>query len=221
MLGWVRNPGGEGRFQGPDDSLLPDDPAPELTGPCHETVAKNMTHKTLLLGLTGLILIGSLAFAQSGERTRDGRPALRERAHARTDRVQRLRQFARTLEFTEAQKAQALQAARAIQPVAQSARAEALRIVEQARAANPTGTRESIRAAVKEQLKTVRENAAAQIVPNGRALLASLTPAQRAKIEAALEKHGKTFDAERAAKRISWLLARPRAVQFLESRTGR
>jgi hypothetical protein len=181
-----------------------------------------MTNKMMLLGLFALTLVGSLAFAQGGQNaTRDGRPALRERAHARTDKVRRLRQFARSLEFTDAQKAQALQAARAIQPVAQSARAEARRIVEQARAANPNGTRESIRAAVKDQLESVRKNAAAQALPNGRALLASLTPAQQQKIQAALEKHGKTYDAERAARRLTWLLARPRAVEFLEARTAR
>jgi Spy/CpxP family protein refolding chaperone len=122
--------------------------------------------------------------------------------------------------FSDTQKAQALQAARTVQPIAEGARAEAKQIVQAARKADPTGTREQIRAAVKDQIKAVRERAASQILPSGRALLASLTPEQRAKIQERLAKHGKTFDEEKVARRLGFLLSRPGAVKFLESRTG-
>jgi hypothetical protein len=177
-----------------------------------------LMNKTTLLSLTALILIASLAVAQGrGHGTKDGAGEGRGgRTHARMERRAHVRAFLRELGFTDTQKAQALQAARTVQPVAEAARAQARQIVQAARAANPTGSREAIRASVKDQLKAVRENAAAQILPSGRALLASLTPDQRARIQAALTKHGKTFDEERVARRLGFLLARPRAVQFLE-----
>jgi hypothetical protein len=180
--------------------------------------------KSTCLSLTAVLLIASLAFAQGtdgGKNHRDGsRAGRRARMHARMERRAHIRELVQAMAFTDTQKAQALQAARTVQPIAQAARADAKAIVEAARKSDPTGTRAEIRAAVKDQIKAVRERAASQILPSGRALLASLTPEQRAVIQERLAQHGKSFDEEKVARRLGFLLARPGAVKFLESRTG-
>jgi hypothetical protein len=182
------------------------------------------TTKTTCLSLIAVLLIASLALAQGTEGHKDHRngprTGPRARVHARMERRAHIREFVRAMAFSDTQKAQALQAARTVQPIAEAARSEAKQIVQAARSANPTGTREQIRAAVKDQVKAVRERAATQVLPSGRALLASRTPEQRAKIQERLAKHGKTFDEEKVARRLGFLLSRPGAVKFLESRTG-
>lgn len=176
--------------------------------------------KSTCLSLTAVLLIASLALAQGsegGKKHREGpRTGARARLHARIERRAHIRELVRSMGFSDTQKAQALQAARTVQPIAQAARAEAQQIVQTARKNDPTGTRAEIRAAVKDQIKAVRERAASQILPSGRALLASLTPEQRAKIQERLAKHGKTFDEEKVARRLGFLLSRPGAVKFLE-----
>jgi hypothetical protein len=179
-----------------------------------------MKLKTLGLGLVALTLLGTLTFA-AADGTRapkpgaDGQGQRHERVQGR-HRLEKLRGFLRSLQFNASQRAAALQAARAVQPVAEQARAEARSIVQAARQANPTGDRATIRAAVQGQLKALRERTQQQIEPNGRALAATLTPEQRAKLAERAEKHGRTFDENKLARRMSFLLSRPRAVQFLE-----
>lgn len=178
----------------------------------------NLSTKSILFGLTTTLLLSSLALADGGK-PRTGNDGIGRGRHARFERRQHVRQFVRSLEFTDAQRANALAAAKTIAPIAEAARAEGRKLIEDARKNNQTGDRTAIRAAVKAQIEALRERTLKQIEPIGRGLLQSLTPDQRAKIQAALEKHGKTYDEERAARRISLMLARPRAVQFLEART--
>ena len=183
-----------------------------------------MKLKTLGLGLVALTLLGTLTFA-AADGTRGPTPGAdgQGQRHGRFQgrhKIEKLRKFARSLQFSDAQRAAALQAARAVQPVAEQARTQARSIVQAARQANPTGDRAAIRAAVQGQLKALRERTAQQIEPNGRALTATLTPEQRAKLVQRAEKHGRTFDENRFTRRISFLLSRPRAVQFLERRQG-
>lgn len=175
------------------------------------------THKPVLFALAALLALGSLATAQEkgrGHRGMDGRAG-------RFERRAEIRKFVRGLEITDAQRAQALVAARAIAPIAQSARSEARTILENARKANPSGDRAAIRAAVKPQLEALKQRTLAQAMPIARGVFDTLTPAQKDQLRAAAEKHGRTFDAERATQRLGRLLARPRAVEVLEARTKR
>ncbi|MBL8859158.1 MAG: hypothetical protein JNL28_11670 [Planctomycetes bacterium] len=143
-----------------------------------------------------------------------------ERADRRERRGE-IRKFVRTLEITEFQRAQALAAAKSIAPIAAAARAEARTLIENARKSNTTGDREAVRAAVREQLKALRERTRDQILPYGQGVFNLLTVEQKAKLAAAAEKRGRTFDADKAVRRMTWALARPRAVEFLEARTQR
>lgn len=185
------------------------------------------TRKSLLFGLAGLVLCATFAIAQEGTRTgqRGGhRGPFAERRADRLERFERraeIRKFVRKLEIDDVQRAQALAAAKAIAPIAKSVRAEARTILENARKANPTGDRAAIREATRESLKALRARAEGQIVPIARGVFDTLTLDQKDKLRAAAERHGRTFDAERATRRIGFLLARPRAVEFLEARTQR
>jgi Spy/CpxP family protein refolding chaperone len=174
------------------------------------------TRKTTLFGLAALLVLGTFATAQGL-----GRDHRHGRFGERGERRAAIKQFVRGLEITDYQRAQALTAAKAIAPIAQSARSEARTIIENARKANPTGDRKAIRESVRESLEALRERAVTQALPIARGVLDTLTPEQKDKLRAAAEKHGRTFDAEKAARRIGFLLARPRAVEFLEARTKR
>jgi hypothetical protein len=173
------------------------------------------THKTTLFGLVALLALGTLATAQGrGHRFGEGR-------EGRFERRAEIRKFAGKLEITDAQRAQALAAAKAIAPIAGAARAEARTILENARKANPNADRQAIRESVAGQLKALKERTVAQVLPVARGVFDTLTVEQKDKLRAAAEKHGRTFDAERATKRLGRVLASPRAVQFLEARTSR
>ena len=76
---------------------------------------------------------------------------------------------------------------------------------------------ESVRSA----MQSVKERAQGQVLPIARNVFDKLTPEQKDKLRAAAERHGRTFDPERATQRIGRMLARPRAVEFLEARGGR
>lgn len=175
------------------------------------------THKPTLFALAALVTLGTLATAQGlhrGHRGEDGRGA-------RFERRAEIRKLVRGLEITDAQRAQALAAAKAIAPIAQSARSEARSIVETARKNNPNGDRQAIRESVRPQLQALKERTIAQAMPIARGVFDTLTPAQKDKLRSAAESHGRTFDADRATQRLGRLLARPRAVEVLESRIKR
>lgn len=180
-----------------------------------------MNTKRFALPLALLVLAGTV-YATSGQdpAQRQGR---RERA-TRSERFERVRQgreFLRGLEVTDAQRALALEQARAMAPRARELRREALRIRQEAREGVSTGDREAVRAETRERIRALRERARAELAPHGRALVDSLTPEQRAKIEARLAERGRTFDAQRASERAGRWLARPRVHDRVEARSRR
>ncbi|MDZ4772889.1 MAG: Spy/CpxP family protein refolding chaperone [Planctomycetota bacterium] len=180
------------------------------------------TQKTTLFGLAALLALGTFATAQGtgrGQKFDESRGRFERRAGF--EKRAKLKKFVRELEITDAQRAQALAAAQTIAPIAQSARAEARTILENARKANPTGDRQAIRESVRAAMQSVKERAQGQVLPIARNVFDTLTPEQKDKLRAAAERHGRTFDSERAAQRMGRMLASPRAVEFLEARTGR
>ena len=180
-----------------------------------------MNTKLYALPLALLVLAGTVYATTGQDRAR--RQDHRERA-ARAERFERARagrEFLRGLEITDAQRQLALEEARAIAPRARELRREAMRIRQEAREGVRTGDREAIRAQTRERLRALRERARAELAPHGRALVDSLTPEQRAKIEARLAERGRTFDAQRASERAARWLARPRVHDRLEARSRR
>jgi len=180
-----------------------------------------MNTKRLALPLA-LLVLASTVYATSGQdpAPRHGR---RDRA-ARAERFERARagrEFLRGLEITDAQRALALEQARAVAPRARELRREALRIRQEAREGVRTGDREAIRAETRGRIRALRERARVELAPHGRALIDSLTPQQRAQIEARLAERGRTFDAQRASERAGRWLARPRVHERLEARSRR
>ncbi len=175
--------------------------------------------KTTILALGALTLLATVTRAGP-----DGRRGPRFDRQGQTERQQHARErgaFLRGLEFSDAQRALALQHARAVEPLAREARREALRLRLEARDRQRTGDPEALRADLRQRLQALRERARAEILPHGRVLVAALTPEQRAKIEARLAERGRTFDAERAAARVARWLAAPRTLDRLEARAGR
>lgn len=173
------------------------------------------TIKTLGLTLGAALVCGAVGLAATeGNGRHDGR------GQRRLQRIER-REFVRSLHFTDGQRAQALASARAVRPTVEAARAEAKKIISDARAANPTGDREAIRATVKDRIQALRASARTQVEPNARALAATLTPEQRQKLQDRAAAHGRTFDENRFVARLGHMLARPRAVEFLERRQAR
>lgn len=174
------------------------------------------TRKTTLFGLAALLILGTLATAQGFERGQRS-----ERSTRFGERRAQIQKFVRGLEITEFQRAQTLAAAKAIAPIAQAARSEARAIIESARKANPNGDRKAIRESVRDSIKAVRERAEVQVTLRARSVFDTLTVEQKDKLRAVAEKHGRTLDDALATRRIGRLLARPRAVEFLEARTNR
>jgi hypothetical protein len=172
------------------------------------------TTKTLALTMGALLAMSAMSLAAGdrgdGHARKNVRAALAQRG-----------QIARKLQFTEAQRVQALSAARTIQPAARAAREEARQIIADARAKNPTGDRAAIRDAVKSRIQELRQRVLATAEPQARSLAATLTPEQRQKLNEIAAKHGRAFDENRFVGRLSKLLASKRAVTFLERRQQR
>ncbi|MCY2961523.1 MAG: hypothetical protein NTY35_15275 [Planctomycetota bacterium] len=185
---------------------------------------KNTT-KTVALGLASLSVLATLAMAQGraeqhgqvgepGQHARRGAEARFERHAGRHGgRFAQARKFVRELELTDAQRDLARQEAQLVGPAARAAREEARAIVQAARARAQGGDREGARAEAREQLKLLRERTRAEFTPHGRALIQSLTPEQRARIDARLAERGKTFDVDKASERVGRWLARPRVQE--------
>jgi len=175
------------------------------------------TIKTLCMTLCATFAIGAIGVAAG----QDG--GLLRKHGGSEHRAQRLerREFARSLRFSPEQRAQALQAARAVQPTVEAARSEARQIITAARTANPSGDRAAIRDAVRTQIQELRDRARAQVEPSARALVATLSQEQRQELEERAKAHGLSFDENRMIARLARKLARPRAVLFLERRQGR
>ena len=148
---------------------------------------------------------------------------------ARRDRFRRaMRQERRdllaSLGVTDEQRRTALAKARAAAPIVTSAKDEARRIVAQAWAAaakDPAGDRKALRESVRAQLKALREKTRGQVEPLAKDVVASLTPEQRAKLDDAAAKRGRTVDEARLTRRVARMLSRPMAVPYLEARLGK
>jgi len=176
------------------------------------------TIKTAALGLLGWTLLATLAVAQgraegksrSGEHRFGARHGEATGFEKRADRRAGARKFVRSLDLTEAQRALVRQETLGLAPAARAAHDEARAIREAARARGRDGDREGARAQAREQMRALRDRTRAEFAPHGRAVIQSLSPEQRARIEARLAERGKTFDAERASERVGRWMARPK-----------
>jgi len=130
--------------------------------------------------------------------------------------------FLASLQFTDAQRHTMLDKARAAAPIVEGAKAEARRIVAAAwaKSGDAKPDRQAIRAEVKTQIQALRAKTWPQIEPLAKEVVATLTPEQRQKIEAAAGKRGKTVDDEKLTKLMGRLISRPMAVPYLEARLG-
>jgi hypothetical protein len=109
------------------------------------------------------------------------------------------------LQLSRAQQEQALAVARSAQPIARDLR-------QQIRAERDQG-RAHVRELVRDAFQRLR--------PQVHALIATLTPEQRAQLEARAQRHGRTFDEARLERRLAFLLSRPGAVQRIERKLER
>jgi hypothetical protein len=137
------------------------------------------------------------------------------RAVARARDRGELRRFLKSLDATEAQRAVALEQARAAGPIARGARLEGRQIRIEARHDHP-GDRAAARAAARPRIRELRERTLASLQPLSQKILASLAPEQRKKLEDAARARGREFDEARLEKIVSWLLTRPRSLTHLE-----
>jgi hypothetical protein len=184
--------------------------------------------KNVLLGLCGLLLAAGAASAygsaQGPERARShagarcerdgGAAGRRQRLHRR---VRRGREFVRSLGVSEEQRELARQASRELTPRADELRPQARAIVERARALRLSGDRDGARELLRNELRPLLESAKPDAERAVDPLLRSLTPEQRAKLEAAAQRRGKQFDEQRFAHRLGLALASKRA----QGRVGR
>jgi Spy/CpxP family protein refolding chaperone len=171
------------------------------------------------------------AFAGDGERAAAGRHGA-GRAGARRDRFRKALRGMRTerrdllasLGATDEQRRTVLEKARAAAPIVSAAKDEARRIVAQAWSAaakDPSADRKALRESVRTQLKALREKTRGQVEPLAKEVVASLTPEQRAKLDAAAAKHGRTVDDARLTRRAARLISRPMTVPYLEARLAK
>jgi len=183
----------------------------------------------LLLGLgsavlVGMVAVGGAAYASSSaqesaprgarveRQERDGR-GLRQRF---VKRMRQRREFVRSLEISEAQRESARAAARELAPLAETLRPQVSALLERARALRREGDREGARNVLKNELKPLLESAKPQTQRALAPLVASLTPEQRAKLEAAAQRRGRSFDEQRFAHRLGLRLSSRRAPERLE-----
>ncbi|MFN0007386.1 MAG: Spy/CpxP family protein refolding chaperone [Planctomycetota bacterium] len=142
--------------------------------------------------------------------------AMRHREQAR-EGVQRLLE---SLQATDSQRAVALEAARAAEPIAREARAEAARIRTEILAQHG-GDRAAAREEMKQRTRELRAKTLAKLAPHAGRVLATLTPEQRKKLDDAATSRGRTLDETRLTQITSFLLTRPATVRRLESKLGR
>jgi hypothetical protein len=188
--------------------------------------------KWIGIGLLALTLGGAASAAQGigGRRVFRGEHAAR-RALARHPRLARairakaqaregIQRLLDSLAATDAQRAVALEAARAAEPIARQARAEALAIRSEVLAQHG-GDRQAAREEMRERIGELRQRTLASLAPHAQAVLATLTPEQRAKLDEAAARRGRTLDEERLLRITSYLLTRPATVAKLENSSRR
>jgi hypothetical protein len=109
------------------------------------------------------------------------------------------------LQFSRAQQEQALAVARSAQPIVRELR-------QQIRAERGQG---------REHVRELVRGAFERLQPQVHALIATLTPEQRAQLEARAQRRGRTLDEARLERRLAFLLSRPGAAQRIERRLER
>ncbi|HTF89990.1 MAG TPA: Spy/CpxP family protein refolding chaperone [Planctomycetota bacterium] len=174
--------------------------------------------KNLALIACAIVVAGGISFAavQHGQRPGEGRqdrPGRLERdaggRHARLgERVRRGRELIRSLGVTEQQKEQERGVAKALKPIADEVRPQARFLIQQARELARSGDRAAARELLRTQLRPMLAQAMERARPLVQPLVGTLTPEQRAKLEAAAAAHGRTFDQDRFTRRLAMRLAR-------------
>jgi hypothetical protein len=120
----------------------------------------------------------------------------------------------------------ALEASRDLAKIREEARGKAAALMldawRQAKAAGGKDAtpeqRKALREATRGKLKALREQFRAPIAEVGMRVVKSLTPEQRAKIEAFAKEHGKSVDDAKLARRFGHRLSRPWAGALLKAR---
>jgi len=130
--------------------------------------------------------------------------------------------FLASLQLTDTQRQVMLDKARAAAPIVEGSKAEARKLVAAAwaKAGDANVDKKAIRADVKTQLQALRAKTWPQIEPLAKDVVASLTPEQRQKIDAAAGKRGKTVDDAKLTQLMGRLISRPMTVSYLEARLG-
>ncbi|MCC7010994.1 MAG: hypothetical protein IT454_00415 [Planctomycetes bacterium] len=126
---------------------------------------------------------------------------MRQRAQQRRERV------ADALGITEDQRRLGREAAREIAPIVKQLKPQARDVLERARERARAGDRDGARELLRSELRPLVEEGQRRARPSMQPLLNSLTPEQRAKLEAAAGRRGRDFDDERFARRLALRLA--------------
>jgi hypothetical protein len=183
-----------------------------------------MTSKRWMTVAVAAVIAGGLATAAfAGDGRRGNRAG--KRGGAQSEAVQKRGKglaFLSSLQLTDAQRQTMLDKARAAAPIVQGAKAEARKLVAAAwaKAGDANVDKQAVRADVKTQLQALRAKTWPQIEPLAKDVVASLTPEQRQKIDAAAGKRGKTVDDAKLTKLMGRLITRPMTVSYLEARLG-
>ncbi len=177
----------------------------------HPSTELNTMNKKILLGVCGLLFVAGAASASGRYGPAEG---LRHRLR---HPLRHGRDVARKLDVSESQRELARQAARELAPVADDLRSQARAIVERARELRRKGDREGAKQLLRDELRPLFERAKPQAERAVEPLLHSLTPEQRAKLEAAAQRRGKRFDEQRFSHRLGLALSTRRAQRRLGS----
>jgi hypothetical protein len=142
--------------------------------------------------------------AERGQRTERREQGLR----SLRDRLQHARDFVRKLGITDEQRAIARECSAALKPLADEVRPQVNAIREKARDLRRAGDREALRNLLENELRPLVRSARERAEPLVQPLIRSLTPEQRAHIDAAAARRGKQIDHSRLSARLALRLAR-------------
>lgn len=149
------------------------------------------------------------AFAQVRTPAAGDTPGRETRApHAKHERASFARRhgIAHRLGLTAAQRTQLRAEVERVAPELRATRERARELVRGARQDGEVTPQE--REQLRAQLRALRDEARGQVLPGARTLVASLTPEQRARLEAVAKAHGKTLDDVRLGERVAAQLVR-------------
>ena len=179
-----------------------------------------MNRKLLRLSAAAAVVLaaagGALALAGDREEGRRGRKAKHNDRRARAMRVLERLEGANDAQVRDALAA-AEEIARLRAGLRERAAAEFLAARREAKAA-PSADRKALRSRVRERVKALRTEVRGPALEAGRRVAASLTPEQRARIDAAAKAKGRTVDDERLARFFARRLGNPWAAPLLRAR---